>query len=396
MAAFDTFVLKVANRCNIDCDYCYVFNRVDQRARRLPARMGLPVASAAADRIAEYAIRNRLHRVHVVLHGGEPLLAGVAHLDALLSTVLVRVGAVSDVHLQLQTNATLVHPGWLDLFERLQVAVGVSLDGPPQANDLHRLTRAGRSTAAAAERGIALLRSRPGLLAGVLAVVDLGNDPVEVYRHLAGLAPPMIDFNLPHATYDEPPPRAGHPDDAYGRWLAGVYDAWLADSGQVPQIRVLEDIVALSCGARGSVESLGLAPSGVVVIESDGGIESTDALRATAKGASQVGMNVFTHGLDDAVAHPEVRLRRGGRDTLAGTCLRCDLVEVCGGGHIAHRYRAADGFRNPSVYCADLDYVIRHVQQSIARHPDTGLILRTTHRHTMAAGDPGAGRGRVP
>jgi len=50
-APFQTFILKVANRCNIDCDYCFVFNSKDQAARRLPARMDLAVAQAAARRI---------------------------------------------------------------------------------------------------------------------------------------------------------------------------------------------------------------------------------------------------------------------------------------------------------------------------------------------------------
>lgn len=84
---FRTFILKVANRCNIDCDYCFVFNSKDQAARRLPARMDLAVALAAARRIGDHATAHGLRTVHVVLHGGEPLLVGVGHMAALLEAV---------------------------------------------------------------------------------------------------------------------------------------------------------------------------------------------------------------------------------------------------------------------------------------------------------------------
>jgi len=37
--------------------------------------------------------------------------------------------------LSLQTNAMLVDPEWIDIFERNRVRVGVSLDGPAEYND---------------------------------------------------------------------------------------------------------------------------------------------------------------------------------------------------------------------------------------------------------------------
>lgn len=87
IAPFRTFILKVANRCNIDCDYCFVFNSKDQVARRLPARMDLDVARATARRIGEHVTAHSLPAVHVVLHGGEPLLAGARHMADLLDAV---------------------------------------------------------------------------------------------------------------------------------------------------------------------------------------------------------------------------------------------------------------------------------------------------------------------
>ncbi|MFE2234166.1 FxsB family cyclophane-forming radical SAM/SPASM peptide maturase [Streptomyces sp. NPDC059442] len=364
-APFRTFILKVANRCNIDCDYCYVFNSNDQSWRHLPVRLGVDVAREAGRRIGEHATAHGLPAVHVVLHGGEPMLAGRRHVTELIDAVREGVPAEVKVRFELQTNGTLLTKAWLDLFEKYGVVVGVSLDGPPTANDRHRLTHTGRSSSAAAVRGIELLRERPHLFAGLLAVVDLANDPVEVHDYLASFEPPVIDFGLPHATHDDPPHRDNPDMPEYGLWMSRVYDAWLARPEHRHSIRMLEDIVALSSGVRGAVETLGLAPPTSVVIESDGTMEAVDTLRSVEEGASRLELDVFQHSFDEASRHPKLLHRADGRAALAEKCQSCPLVEVCGGGYLPHRFSAAHGYRNPSVYCADLEYLIRHVQDSL-------------------------------
>jgi uncharacterized protein len=218
-------------------------------------------------------------------------------------------------------------------------------------------------------RGIELLRSRPGLFAGLLAVVDLANDPVEVHDYLASFEPPVIDFGLPHGTHDAPPDRNDPDTPEYGVWMSRVYDAWLARPEYQHSVRMLEDIVALSSGARGAVETLGLAPPASVVIESDGSVEGVDTLRSVEEGASWLGLDVFSDSFDAAIHHPKLQHRQeGGTAALSEECQRCPLVAVCGGGYLPHRFSAARGYRNPSVYCADLAHLIRHVRGSLQRH----------------------------
>ncbi|MEU3981766.1 FxsB family cyclophane-forming radical SAM/SPASM peptide maturase [Streptomyces sp. NPDC026672] len=369
LVPFRSYVLKTANRCNIDCDYCYVFHSPDRSWRELPPRMDVEVARATARRIREHAAAHGLEAVDVVLHGGEPLLTGRRHVRDLLTAIRAEIPPGGpELRFAVQTNGTLLSESWLDLFEEFDVAVGVSLDGPPRANDRHRLTHTSRSSAAAAERGIRLLRTRPRLFAGLLAVVDLANDPVEVHDHLAAFEPRVIDFNLPHATHDAPPPRGNPALPEYGIWLSRVYDAWLAHPEYRHSVRMLEDMAALSVGVRGSVESLGLAPPATVVIESDGSVEGVDTLRVVGEGASWLGLDVFHATFDEVARHPALLHRRQGRDALAERCRDCSLVEVCGGGHLPHRFSSARGYRNPSVYCADLEHLVGHVQTSLRRH----------------------------
>jgi uncharacterized protein len=59
--------------------------------------------------------------------------------------------------------------------------------------------------------------------------------------------------------------------------------------------------------------------------------------------------------------HPGVVARQIGVAALADECRACPVRNVCGAGYYAHRYRPGSGYRNPSVYCQDLEYLIRHV-----------------------------------
>ena len=80
---FRQFILKVHSRCNLSCSYCYVYEMADQSWRQLPRQMSRAVVSQVARRIAEHADAHRLPSVDVILHGGEPLLAGASRLTEL-------------------------------------------------------------------------------------------------------------------------------------------------------------------------------------------------------------------------------------------------------------------------------------------------------------------------
>src|ERR1022692_2932270 len=72
------FLLKVASRCNLACDYCYMYEHADQSWRNQPHLFSPDTCAAVACRIGEYVAGRQLRHVSVVFHGGEPLLFGAA------------------------------------------------------------------------------------------------------------------------------------------------------------------------------------------------------------------------------------------------------------------------------------------------------------------------------
>ncbi|TMR03819.1 FxsB family radical SAM/SPASM domain protein [Actinomadura soli] len=365
---FRQFVLKVHGRCDLACDHCYVFEHADQGWRRRPAEMAVATMERVAERVADHARAHGLTRVSLVLHGGEPLLAGPRHLAALIAAMRGPLRGVCDVDLRVHSNGVLLDKRFCDLFREEGVKIGISLDGDRTANDRHRLYRDGRSSYDKVVRAIDLLRADyPDLYSGLLCTIDIANDPIAVYEALVAHEPPAIDFLWPHHTWDRPPPRTS--PTAYADWLKAIADRWLDDGRPVP-VRIFDSIISASQGGPSFTESLGLEGSDVLVVETDGGYEQADSLKTAFDGAPDTGMDVFRNSVDDVARNAGIEARQGGLAALCETCRECPVVATCGGGLFAHRYRGdGSGFTNPSVYCADLLPLIGHVHDRIARHP---------------------------
>jgi uncharacterized protein len=361
---FREFILKVHSRCDLACDYCYVFTKADQRWRELPHRMSEKTVDQASARIAEHVRAHRLPTVRVVLHGGEPLLAGRDLLDYAITSVRQAVGADARVEIGVQTNGTRLDEPFLRLFDKHGVRVAVSLDGDQRAHDRHRLLAGGTGSHRAVSTALSLLSSAEfaHLFGGILCVIDLENDPVTTYEALLEFDPPAVDFLLPHANWSQPPPEGAA---AYGEWLVAVFDRWYGASSRETDVRLFSEIMHLLFGGASRSEAVGLSPVGVVVVETDGMIEQSDMLRSAFEGASATGLHVERDTFDAALRLPGVMARQIGTRALSAECRACRIHGVCGGGLYPHRYRPGSGFGNPSVYCAGLFRLITHIESTV-------------------------------
>jgi uncharacterized protein len=370
---FRQFLVKIHSRCDLACRYCYLYTKTDQRWTTRPRTMSAEVVDAVARRIGEHTRMHRPPWVSVVLHGGEPLLAGTDHIAAIVRQVRDAVDPSCEVRFGIQTNGVRLTRERLALLRDLGVRIGVSLDGDQAAHDRHRR----RSDGSGSYRYVAAVLDelrRPenaDVYAGLICTVDLANDPVQVYEGLLRFRPPAVDFLLPEGNWSSPPPHRGHRQEAtpYADWLIAVFDRWYDAPEQETRVRCFTDLIDVMLGGRASVVGTSLAPVASIVVETDGMIEACDALTATQPGMAMTGLSVLAHPFDAALQTPLVRERQAGLDALSETCRGCREVRVCGGGIHSQRYRRGSGFRNPSVYCPDLLELISHIRRRV----QTGL-----------------------
>ncbi|MGW0820158.1 radical SAM/SPASM protein FxsBH, inactivated beta-hydroxylase extension form [Streptomyces sp. NPDC002845] len=367
MTQIQELVLKIHSRCNLACDHCYMYEHADQSWKARPTVIAEETVTQVAGRLAAYADAHALERATVIFHGGEPLLVGPARLRYICEEITRILSPVTTVDLRMHTNGVLLRRHHLEILKEFDVKVGVSLDGDQAANDRHRLDRRGRSSYEKVLRGIELLRSPEyrHLYLGLLCTVDVTNDPVVTHDALTALDPPRIDYLLPHSTWDNPPPPGPSPSPTpYADWLLRIFDRW-QEQGRPMRVRTFDSVLSTLHGGPSLTESLGLAPTDLAVVETDGTFEQADSLKAAYDGAPATGYDVFRNSFEEFARHPGVRARQLGIEGISDTCRRCPVVESCGGGLYAHRYSTERGFDNPSVFCADLRALVDGVAERL-------------------------------
>ena len=336
---------------------------------------------AFARNLADYAASTEIDEVTVLLHGGEPLLAGEERIVRFCNAVRETLAKeTTTVVFAMQTNGVLLTPRWLEVLNHFNVSFGVSLDGSRAANDRHRVDHSGGSSYDDVERALHLLQTSAHghLFRGFLSVIDLANDPLETYRYLVQWKPPRLDFLFPEGTHDKPPPGIPGGGDVnrrptpYADWLIPIFDEWFSNPGQTG-MRLFENLIDVLLGGRSQTDGTGDGSFNLVTIETDGAIEDVDLFKAAYVGAPGLGLpsqpppNVSTTSFAELTSWPTVieRHRLNRIEGLCPTCSKCPAVQACGGGFVPHRWSSENGFSNPSVYCADLYKLSSHVNRKL-------------------------------
>jgi uncharacterized protein len=239
-------VYKVAERCNINCTYCYYFNMGEETALARPAFASINITDALARWIAHGCEELRIRRANVTFHGGEPTLIGVTAFGDACQRLRQIIEPAADVSLSIQTNGTLLNGRWIEAFIAHGVGVGVSIDGAQMANDRFRLDRRGRSTFRSTEEAIRRLVEAHGSgapLPSTISVVHPGNDYRSVYRYLRSLGVKNMSFLLPDRNVDDAEFVSSGAAAQYGSCLSDIFLEWLTEDNPHVQIKFIHELL---------------------------------------------------------------------------------------------------------------------------------------------------------
>lgn len=258
-------ILKLTRLCNLRCSYCKDWS--DDAASTMP----LPLLA----RLVAQLLAGPHRGIDLILHGGEPLMAGRRRLLQLLWLVArhIREGQVVNIHLQ--SNGTLIDRRWTALLRLMGIRVSVSLDGPGHLHDAVRPDALGRPSYDRAIRGIELLR-QAGLLSGVLivvsrAILDLGPQALVAFLRERRMFSVAL---IPERPGPGTPPvvKVGEFVD----FLIGFHRAQ-QDGGPPVRAREIEALRNLLAGrSSGFCELAGNCVGHFITVESDGAVSHCD------------------------------------------------------------------------------------------------------------------------
>lgn len=382
---FSTLIKPTGAACNLDCSYCFFLSK-ELLHEGSSQRMD--------DATLELTLRRYLDgqpdgEVIVGWQGGEPTLRGVDFFRRAIEITdqLARPG--QRVRHSLQTNATLLDDEWCELLQQHDVLVGVSIDGPADLHDAHRVNIAGRGTHDMVKRGWDLLQQH-GVEANVLCTVNSANadEPLRVYRHFRDeLGAEHIQFipiverveakNLPIAEEgwrgedgkrilykqegDAVTSRSVRPEQ-WGRFLVEIFDEWLANDVGKVFVQHFEVAIGNYLGQYGlcvHAPTCGLA----LAVEFNGDVYSCDHF---VEPGYELG-NLREQGFQEMLQTPfQLGFGQAKRDSLTAQCRRCPVRWACHGGCPKDRFATSvDGEPGQNYLCLGYQQFFEHATPAV-------------------------------
>jgi uncharacterized protein len=324
-------VLQPTPFCNISCNYCYLPERSDKTV------MTDATLRAAFARV--FASGWASEDLSVIWHAGEPLVVSPGFYERAFQAIEALRPAAVRVRHSLQTNGMLISREWCELFKSWRVGVGVSIDGPRQFNDAHRVTRTGKSTFEQALAGIRLLRQEgvPFHVISVLSQRSMGAaEELLAFYESEGIED--ICFNVEES-------EGTHVSELFsGEGLQARFAEFLGTfwrlARQGRRIRFIREIDGMLPRVfrpeSESFRNIQVEPFGMVNIDAKGNVSTFSPELLGLRNAQYQDFiigNVHSSSLEEMRGSDAMCAM--GRDIASGveTCRQgCDYFSVCGGG----------------------------------------------------------------
>jgi len=347
-------ILQPTPFCNLDCDYCYLPDRLSTR------RMPEATALKAVDRLVEADLAG--DSLSIVWHAGEPMTLPASYYEGVFQALRQRFPAIQFRH-SFQTNGTLINDAWCEFFLKWNVNLGLSIDGPAFLHDAHRRDRAGKGTHEKVMTGVKCLHSH-GVEFHVIAVVtSLSLTHAEqIFDFFAGLGVSNLGFNIEEleGTHQFSSLTAARISQIHA-FFEAIAIRQQQSSHRLTIREFNNALSAIACPPGCSLEPGALCndqgmPLAIVTVAWNGDLSTFSpeliGVKSVEFGDFIFG-NVLTGSLATMTASEKfIRLANAIESGRKECLARCEYFPVCGGGAPSNKYfENADFATTETMYC---------------------------------------------
>lgn len=350
-------VYKIAERCNINCTYCYYYNMGDETAFHRPSRASIVTSTNFAKWLAKGCQELQIPNVTISFHGGEPMLMRALDFARTCEVLVKNISPVANLNFAIQTNGTLMTRGWFEALKRYKVHVGVSIDGGRSDHDRFRLDHVGRSTfektEATIKKLVAASDEYPLLRPGTISVLHHEVDYKATYKYLRGLGIRSMHFLLPDRNRDNHTGQFEDQARLIGKGLLDIFESWMVEDNPGIAIRFISEALGnFEIGGPVGPISKRRKSNQVLVARSDQTVAIDDSLIPALDWYKTVPeFSITKYSLREALANPIFQQLESEQRTLPDLCNACQWAKICRGGDLENRFSSVNGFNNPSVCC---------------------------------------------
>ncbi|WKE65633.1 radical SAM protein [Gallaecimonas kandeliae] len=318
-----------------------------------------------------------LESVNIGLHGGEPLLMKKSHFEKICKILSDGLSPYCSLKLMCQTNGTLIDDEWVNIFEKYQVHVGVSVDGPKDIHDKNRIDHNGKGSYEETVRGIRILSdaAKQGRIpsTGALCVANVDYNGAELVKHM--------HQELGLHNFDLLFPREGHDSNILSqqdKWIdyfKGVIDYWSTQQkGGKLYINTLNRIFGMLMSEQyaGRVDEHKAMQHNIINVSSEGQLGVDDNILSLDGTLLNKEVNIFNTSLNQFLHSELWQSLIKAVDEKPDACEGCEWYRSCRGGALFNRYKKAEGFKDKTVFCKTMDFIHTSIAQYLS---DKGLTL---------------------
>jgi uncharacterized protein len=264
----------------------------------------------------------------------------------------------------MEENGTLFDENWCRFLAEENFIAGISLDGPEELHNLHRMDKKGRGSFRETLKGYELLQKQ-GINSEILCVVNTGNVdyPLQIYDYFKKLGAVYMTFlplvnRLPGSTTGVT--QDSVPAEAFGRFLIAIFDEWIAkDIGKI-QVQIFEEAVRTAFSREHTLCIFKVNCGGVPVVEHNGDFYSCDHFVDREHYLGNIREKPIAWYLDS----PAQRAFGEAKSlTIPRYCKKCPVKGMCNGECPKNRFiETPDGEPGLNYLCEGYQLFFTHIQ----------------------------------
>ena len=349
MPPISLLIKPASSNCSLSCKYCFYHSIAENREIQSYGIMSIDTLESIVKKALRYADK----MCAFAFQGGEPTIAGIDYFKKLIEFVKLYNVKNVVVNFSIQTNGILINEEWAEFLAKNNFLVGISLDGPKDIHNAHRIDAKNDGTFNKVMKAIELF-NKFKVEYNILYVVTSQSARYanKIYSFFKENNFKYIQFISCLDALNEK--RGEHPyslkPSDLEKFLKQTFDRWYEDfmKGDYVSVRYFDNLINIILGLRPEACNMNGRCQCQCVIEADGGVYPCDFYVIDKWKLGNIKDKEIEEiiSCETAKAFIEISL------PVAPECKKCEWYSICKGGCRREGDSFEEGNMALNYYCA--------------------------------------------